>query len=566
MKYLGIAALLFLGCSEQQEFREELANGQTHKQYHTRLSSKLERAQKLNIQEFLGRTPSSSELELGRLLFSDTILSRNNDVSCATCHLTNHGFADGNSLTVGAGGRGGPNGDNVGESFARGKLSLDRHSGDFGFGHQSHHHMFRNALSTLNVGYRINSAKNQGLFWDGRFGELHFQVLLPLHTAEEMCGTNPLVLTAEGENIFREGGPLFNEPVRLTHVNSVDQYSGQNTGYFNAQPTLVKGIPYKRKNNQISIPNRNECLALVIAKLRLNNDYKSRFNKAYPGQGITDKTLAMALQSFLLTHVAINAPVDRFLRGEESMSERELKGLELFVGKAGCFNCHNGPLFGGQGYANIGVKSDIRSSLSRSKVFGNIDSGFFERPQGQRGLSPDCHIEGVSASANGYTPDMGYASVSLKKEDCFSFRIPSLRNVIETYPYFHHGSEKLEGEGEDDFTLKSFKALKRVVRYHIRGPINALLLTRRTPLDPYVDPLRQLDPWIPFLSLDKRFQKRELSEEEIEDLTHFIAFGLWDQDAVKEGLLGNPLSHPKKVPSKLHPTITRDHGTQLDYP
>ncbi|MCO4795252.1 MAG: cytochrome-c peroxidase, partial [Bacteriovoracaceae bacterium] len=77
----------------------------------------------------MGRIPTGSELELGRQLFSDTILSRNNDVSCATCHLSNHGFADGNTLNVGTMGKGGPNGDNVGHKFDTGKLSVDRSLG-----------------------------------------------------------------------------------------------------------------------------------------------------------------------------------------------------------------------------------------------------------------------------------------------------------------------------------------------------------------------------------------------------------------------------------------------------
>ena len=55
----------------------------------------------------LKHTPSKDEIELGRMLFNDPILSRNNDVSCATCHLSNHGFADGNRLNFGALGKGG---------------------------------------------------------------------------------------------------------------------------------------------------------------------------------------------------------------------------------------------------------------------------------------------------------------------------------------------------------------------------------------------------------------------------------------------------------------------------
>ena len=205
-----------------------------------------------------GRRPSSLELELGRQLFNDPILSRNNDVSCATCHLANHGFADGNSLSVGALGRGGPDGENVGEIFPQGRLSLDRSLGDDGLGFEAKSHMFRNALSTLNVAFRADTTNRQGLLHDGRFGSLFFQTLLPIHTSIEMCGDNPV---PEGnKNLFRKGGPLFKTPVKLTHANTFDKYQGLDTGNFNAASTMVDGIPSKRPNGTYSIPGRNECL------------------------------------------------------------------------------------------------------------------------------------------------------------------------------------------------------------------------------------------------------------------------------------------------------------------
>ena len=49
-----------------------------------------------------------------------------------------------------------------------------------------------------------------------------------------------------------------------------------------------------------------------------------------------------------------------------------------------------------------------------------------------------------------------------------------------------------------------------------------------------------------------------------DDLYQFVAFSLWDKDAVKKGSLGNDISHPRYVPSGLTPSITRDNGHQLE--
>jgi parallel beta-helix repeat protein len=93
--------------------------------------------------------PSTPEkVELGRMLFFDPILSENNDVSCASCHHPDLGFADALQL---------------GRSFGE---SAD---------------LPRNTLSLWNVAY------NASLFWDGRVNSLEEQVLVPLNHPDEMA-------------------------------------------------------------------------------------------------------------------------------------------------------------------------------------------------------------------------------------------------------------------------------------------------------------------------------------------------------------------------------------------
>ena len=576
------------GCENHRwsEIKDKAFSNQVRSDFKDRLPN----LPKPNYNEALGRVPSANELELGRMLFNDPVLSRNNDISCATCHLTNHGFADGNALNVGAMGKGGPHGGNVGSTFAKGVLSTDRTIGDDSLGYYAESFMFRNSLSTVNTIYRIDKTKNVGLFWDGRFGDLGFQTLLPIHTKEELCGANPIALDSEGNNPFRKGGPIFKEPVKIYHTNSADAYTGRDTGKFNGQPVIIDHIPYKRPNNTISIPTRNECLAITLAKLNRIKWYRDKFKEVYKIDVIGDRHLSAALMSFISTHIADETPYDSWLKGEESLTRSQLIGMvsfftplgeeyqykDLVIKGAGCFNCHDGGTFGGSQFHSLGIRSDYRSPLSRATVIQDSRTGFFNRPRLQRGLAPECHVSNVTVSSNGLAPDMGKANQSSDTEDCFKMRVPPLRNVIETFPYFHHGTERAKGHKFDHLEDQAIASLKNVILYHLRGPINITQKNRGNVLKPYFDDLLQLDPLIPFYRLNfwgpgmrgdmktMSYFPVNLSEENLNGLVDFVAYGLWDKEAVVEGDLGNDLSHPEEVPSGLSPSITRDEGNQLE--
>lgn len=588
-KSCTLLVILFLQSCQFGQSSFEVSK--TSEEVRMKLKEVLPVLEKPNYDVILGRTPSQKELELGRLIFNDTILSRNNDVSCATCHLTNHGLADGNALNVGTLGQGGPTGDNVGEAFGEGVLSINRSTGEDGFGFVGPTFFFRNTLSTVNVAYRVNEATDNGLFHDGRFGRIHFQVLLPIHTNVEICGTNPIVLNEKGENVFAEGGPLFDKPVTINHSNSNDDYTGQDTGKFHAQPQVIKGIPYKRKDGSISIPNRNECLAIVVAKMRKIPYYQKTFQEVY-GEEVSDLNIGRAISSFVMTHVALNSPYDKFVKGENSLDASQLRGLAMFmtpIGKeievggkklkgVGCINCHDTGTFGGNGFASLGVRSDSRSPLSRTDFSTNRNNGFFSRPRVQRGYLPNCHVIGSSAlETTSYVPDIGRANGSFNSDDCFKFRIPPLRNVIETYPYFHHGTERALGRDESDFEKRSILALKNVVAYHLRGPINPQLYSAYDVQKPFFDDLYQKDFLVPYYAqnfIDYKLKGPNhvdlfpvvLDDEAINDVVNFIAYGLWDKSSMSKGALGNDVSHPKKVPSGLSPSITRDNGKQTELP
>lgn len=141
--------------------------------------------------------------------------------------------------------------------------------------------------------------------------------------------------------------------------------------------------------------------------------YAEDFARAYPELGLTLDTFHDALTAYLLSLSTPNAPFDRYLRGEqEALGDEARRGWELFQ-RYGCVSCHQGMNLGGNMYQRFGVMDDYFS---------------------QRG--PGCGVP-LDDGRMGYTHDPADEHV---------FRVPSLRNVALTAPYFHDGcTPTLEG-------------------------------------------------------------------------------------------------------------------------
>lgn len=142
----------------------------------------------------------------------------------------------------------------------------------------------------------------------------------------------------------------------------------------------------------------------VVAKLGADGDYRRDFEALYP-QGITAASISDAIATFEGTLVTPDAPFDRWLRGDEgALGEAAREGYRLFKGY-GCTACHQGVGVGGNMYQRFGVFGDY----------------FAERGE-------------VSDA------DQGRFNVTGFEEDRHYFKVPSLRNVALTPPYFHDGS------------------------------------------------------------------------------------------------------------------------------
>jgi cytochrome c peroxidase len=140
----------------------------------------------------------------------------------------------------------------------------------------------------------------------------------------------------------------------------------------------------------------------VIPKLKADSEYPQLFKKAY-GDEIRPEYIVDAIAMFERTLLTPNSRFDRYLRGEEDiLTEDEKKGFQLFT-SYGCSSCHQGVNLGGNMYQRFGV----------------VEGYFKNRP-----------LDGS---------DYGRFNVTGREEDRFVFKVPSLRNVEVTAPYFHDG-------------------------------------------------------------------------------------------------------------------------------
>ncbi|MCW8806771.1 MAG: cytochrome-c peroxidase [Rhodanobacter sp.] len=144
--------------------------------------------------------------------------------------------------------------------------------------------------------------------------------------------------------------------------------------------------------------------AHVVEQLKGIPGYAAVFAKAFPGvtDPVTFDNVRKAIAVFEATLITPNAPFDRYLKGDEkALDAKQKEGLALFINK-GCAACHNGINVGGGMYAPFGV---------------------VERP-GADILPPG---------------DKGRFAVTKTASDEYVFRVPSLRNIALTAPYFHTG-------------------------------------------------------------------------------------------------------------------------------
>ena len=169
--------------------------------------------------------------------------------------------------------------------------------------------------------------------------------------------------------------------------------------------------------------------AMAEERLRQMPAYVRRFKEIFGADAPSFGDALRAVAAFEATITSRNAPFDSYIEGDDTaLSSGALRGAELFVGKAGCFQCHGGPLFSDQDFHNTGVPPNAEFE---SNPLRQITLRYQHRARGVP--------ESVYRSAD---RDLGLYYTTKRDEDKGKFRTPSLREVELTGPYMHNGAFK----------------------------------------------------------------------------------------------------------------------------
>ena len=143
----------------------------------------------------------------------------------------------------------------------------------------------------------------------------------------------------------------------------------------------------------------------IVAKLEKDKNYVEAFAQVYP-DGITQANITDAIEEFEMTLLTPNSPFDKYLRGDNNAISAEAKqGYELFK-EYGCATCHVGPNLGGESYELMGLREHYFAD--RGLELTEEDNGRYKQTQQER--------------------------------DRHRFKVPGLRNVALTWPYYHDGT------------------------------------------------------------------------------------------------------------------------------
>ncbi|WP_036254550.1 cytochrome-c peroxidase [Methylobacter sp. BBA5.1] len=146
----------------------------------------------------------------------------------------------------------------------------------------------------------------------------------------------------------------------------------------------------------------------VVARLKAIEGYQGLFEKAFGKDSISKDNATKAIAAYERTLITPNSPYDKYVNGDESaLTAQQISGMQKFQ-EIGCTSCHSGPAFNGEG------------AFQKFPINSN---GYFE-------------------AQYHFKKDKGVAEVSKNAADEHMWKVPTLRNIALTAPYFHNGSVK----------------------------------------------------------------------------------------------------------------------------
>ncbi|GLS24994.1 cytochrome-c peroxidase [Marinibactrum halimedae] len=308
--------------------------------------------------------------KLGQKLFFDQRLSRNGKVSCATCHQPEHYFSDGLPQSQGLG------------------------------------QTLRNAPSVA------LSAYGPWQYWDGRKDSLWSQALAPLEHPNEH-GIDRVSLAKKIYQYYAKDYTTLFGKDELSIVR------------YLRNPSAPNGTDQQKRNWQRLTFQRKQAVNTVFTNV-------GKSLMAYQRQ----ITLPLSpFDHFIETLIATSTIATNIQESKDNietlkslMSPSEISGLRLFMGKANCVSCHNGPLFTNFEFHNIGAPEPDITAVDLGRYSGVkvlLNDEFTCLSQWSDATEKQCE-------------EMAF----LKKQGpelVGAFKTPSLRNVAKTAPYMQAG-------------------------------------------------------------------------------------------------------------------------------
>lgn len=374
-----------------------------------------------NIPQDPNNPLSAEKVALGKFLFHDTALAtagmnqeRSGTWSCASCHHADAGFKSGIKQGIGEGGEGFANGG------AMRKMAEQ-------FSTESSDPTLVPDVQPLASPTILNTAYQEAMLWNGQFGN----------------GVDGIINAGLDMNILASQDTPKAENMR--------QLSG-------LEIQAVAGIGVHR----LDVEN--------ASVLQTNATYVQMLSTAFPNSdGDVKADAGKAIAAYERTVLANQSGFQRWLKGDEdAMSEQELRGANVFFGKANCSACHTGPALS----SSVGASAD--------EVFFAVGFADF--------AEDDSAIEGRVDEAT----SKGRGGFTQRVEDNYKFKIASLYNLADTN-VFGHGA--------------SFSSIREVVEYKNRA-------------------IPQKD--IPASQLDYRFLPLGLNSADVDDLVVFLESALYD--------------------------------------